>query len=255
MGTGAASGTSTGRVSGTESARRVLRVLLSFSESRPLWTVPELAEELGMGSSMAYRYIALLREVGLVDKAGTNQYRVTDLAAGLGAAATAARPPLGAVAMPVMTRIRDAVDETVLVVRRSGWRVYTVDRVESRRPVRLQFDPGQAMDLHIGSLPRVLLAAMPRSERDAFLATLSPEERARPLLSEEALDKVLASGYAESFEEIDEGIWGVAAPVVAAGAVLGALGVAAPLFRTGDAQRRKIRDLVVSGAEEISGLL
>ncbi|MEV0132760.1 IclR family transcriptional regulator C-terminal domain-containing protein [Dactylosporangium sp. NPDC050688] len=242
-------------MAGAESGRRLLSVLLSFSERRPLWTVTELSAELGMGTSMIYRYVALLREVGLVDKAENNQYRLTDLAAALAGAATAGRTPIGAVAMPVITRIRDTVDETVLVARRSGWRVYTVDRVESRRPVRLQFEPGRAMDLHTGALSRVLLAAMPAEDRLSFLAQLSAEERARSSLEAGELDRVLADGYAESFEEIDEGIWGVAAPVLADGTVHGALGVAAPLFRTDEARRRSIRELVLAGAGEVSALL
>ncbi|MFB8385722.1 IclR family transcriptional regulator [Microbacterium sp. NPDC055910] len=244
-----------GRVPGAESGRRLLSVLLSFSESRPLWTVAQLAETLGMGASMVYRYIGLLREVGLVDAAPDNKYRVTDLAASLAAAATAGRAPIGEVAVPIISRIRDAIDETVLIARRSGWRVYTVDRVESRRPVRLQFEPGQAMTLHTGSLSRVLLASMPAHERASYLDHLSEEDRDRPLLRPEALDRVAVDGWAESFEEIDEGIWGVAAPITARGVMYGAIGCAAPLFRTDGEKRMLIRKLIVDGATAIAETL
>lgn len=243
------------RVAGAESGRRLLGVLLSFTERRPVWSIQELSESLGMSTSMVYRYVALLREVGLAEGTEDHRYRLTDLAGSLAGAARAGSAPLWAVAKPVLQRIRDAVDETALIARRSGWRVYTVDRVESHRPVRLQFEAGQAMELHAGALSRVLLAGMPVDERRRFLAQL-PEGTGEPTaLTPEGFDQVLADGYAESFEEIDEGIWGVAAPITGDGVVHGALGVAAPLFRTDAGRRAHIRSLVVDGAHEISELL
>lgn len=239
------------RVSGAESSRRLLRLLLCFTEKRPVWTATELAAALGMSMSMVYRYVALLREVGLVDAAPENRYRLTDLTSALAGAAAAAQPPIADFALPVIARIRDEVDETVLVARRSGWRVYTVERIEAQRPVRLQFEPGQAMNLHTGALSRVLLAAMPDYERQSYLHHLSTDEQSRPLLQPESLAQVLRDGFAESFEEIDDGIWGVAAPITSNGTNYGAIGCAAPLFRTPESKRDQIRDLIVAGAEEI----
>lgn len=244
-----------GRVPGAESGRRLLSVLLSFTEQHPLWTVAGLAQHLGLGTSMVYRYIALLREVGLVDAAERSQYRITDLASSLAAASSAVRVPIAAAASPVIARIRDEIGETVLVARRSGWRVFTVERAESNRPVRLQFEHGQAMSLHVGSMSRVLLASLPQIERDSYFAQLPPEVRSLPQLQPGALDDVLVQGFAESFEEIDDGIWGVAAPLHAGDVVVGAIGCAAPLYRTGAEQRRKIREAIHAGAKEISANL
>lgn len=244
-----------GRVPGAESGRRLLGVLLSFTESHPLWTVADLAHELNMGTSMVYRYIALLREVGLVDAAADSQYRITDLANSLAAASAAVRAPIAAAALPVISRIRDDIGETVLVARRSGWGVYTVERAESNRPVRLQFERGQAMSLHVGSMSRVLLAHLPRTERDSYVAQLPDDVRSLPLLQPSALDEVIAQGFAESFEEVDDGIWGVAAPLFSGGSVAGAIGCAAPLYRTPAEQRKRIREAICAGAAEISAQL
>ncbi|QCX28000.1 IclR family transcriptional regulator [Nocardioides jishulii] len=242
------------RVHGASSSRKLLHMLLCFTEQRPTWTVAELAAELQLSVTSAYRYLALLREVGLLDSAGDKAYRVTDLSHGLARACDAAQVPLADVALPVMTRMREQIDETVLVARRGGNSAYCVDRVESRRPVRLQFDPGQAMDLHAGSLSRILLAAMPATERrryvESVLASL-PAERAASL-APGALDATHARGWTESFEEVDEGIWGCAAAIHLGDQVVGALGTAAPVYRTDEARRAEIIDLVRRGAEEIS---
>lgn len=244
-----------GRVPGVESGRRLLSILLSFSELRPTWTVADLSVRLGMSTSMVYRYIALLREVGLVDAAEDSHYRITDRAISLAAAAAAVRAPIAAVARPIIAQIRDQIGEAVLVARRSGDRVFTVERAESNRPVRLQFEHGQAMSLHVGSMSRVLLAALPRGERDAYVAHLPADVRSLPQLQPGALDDVTRQGFAESFEEVDDGIWGVAAPLLAGGEVVGALGCAAPLYRTPASQRRTIREAIREGAREISAQL
>jgi DNA-binding IclR family transcriptional regulator len=245
----------TTRVAGAESCRRLMSVLLSFSESRPLWTVAELSGELRLTQSTVYRYVGLLREVGLVDQAPGSRYRLSERVTALAAAASAARAPLAELAMPVLNRLRDTFDETVLLARRIGWHVFTVARAESRKPVRLQFEPGQAMRLHIGSMPRILLAALPVKEQERYLATVEEPERASGFLTREAREQVHREGVTESFEEIDEGIWGVAAAVVDQGEVVAALGCAAPIYRTNAARRRLIRKLISEGAAEVSEAL
>lgn len=244
----------TPRVSGASSSRKLLHTLLCFTEDRPTWSVADLAAELGLSATSTYRYVGLLREVGLLDSAPGNTYRVTDLVFGLARACEAAQAPLADVALPVMTRLRDAIGETVLVARRGGNAAYCVERVESTRPVRLQFDPGQAMDLHAGSLARILLSAMPASERRRYVegvhGSLPPERQ--ELLTDEALDRTLAAGWTQSFEEIDEGIWGCAAAIRLGDGVVAAVGTAAPVYRTDEARRAEIIDLVRGAAREIT---
>lgn len=233
-----------------------MRVLLSFTESRPLWAVAELAGELGLTQSAVYRYVGLLREVGLVEPAPGNRYALTDRTLALAAASNAARAPLGAVAAPILNRLRDTIDETVFVARRIGWQAFTVARAESRKPVRLQFEYGQGMRLHFGSMPRVLLSAMPVKERELYLDTLTGAELSSELLTPEALDQLARDGTTESFEEIEDGIWGTAAAITDRdGQVIGSLGCAAPIYRTDADKRRNIREVINSGAADISAAL
>lgn len=245
------------RVSGAESARKMLSMLLCFSADRPTWSVPQLAEEVELSTSSAYRYVAVLREVGLLDTAGENTYRVTDRAVSLAGAAEAAKAPLIDTALPIMTRLRDQIDETVLVAQRTGTTVYCVDRVESRHPVRLQFDRGQPMPLHSGALARVLLAAMSERERDDYLRdvipTVTPNQSR--LLTSEALAEVSRTGAAESSGEVDAGIWGAASAIVVEKRVVAAIGTAAPDYRMDETRRTQVRQLVDFAASEVSQAL
>jgi DNA-binding IclR family transcriptional regulator len=242
------------KVPGASSARKMLGVLLCFSPEKPHWTVPELGDRLDASISTTYRFVALLREVGLLQPAGENAYRLSERVVVLARAAQQGRSSLEEISLDVMTRIRDATDETVLIARRQHDHAYCVERVESRQPVRLQFDRGQPMALHRGAMSRVLLANAPRSERDHYLAAItnSLSERSAALLTPEKLDEVARSGYTQSFEEIDLGIWGAAAAITVDDHTVAALGVAGPIYRLDEAKRERIIKRVCDGAREIS---
>ena len=244
------------RTAGAESARKLLGVLLAYDENHPAWTVPDLADHLGVPLSSVYRYVALLREVGLltpaVDSDGT--YRLTDRVVSLARAASDDSARLIRIAHDHLVTLRDRIGETTLLIRRGGHYAYCADRVESQHSVRLQFDIGAAMPLHSGSASRVLLAAMPRIERRGYLADVADQLNAthRKLLSDAALDNVASAGWAESFEEVDEGIWGVGAAITDAQGVVAALASAGPLYRINEMQRADFIAEVRRTAELIS---
>ncbi|GLY29645.1 IclR family transcriptional regulator [Kineosporia sp. NBRC 101731] len=244
------------RLGGIESGRKLVAVLWSFDSERPVWTVPELAAEHGLTASTAYRYVGVLREMGLLDAAGpVGSYQVTEKVSSLQGALDAGTSALRDVAMPIMLRVRDQIDETVLIARRGGEYAYCVDRVESRHPVRLQFQRGEAMALHLGSMARLLLSHMPPPERRRYLAriepTLTPAQAAQ--ITEEELAKVARDGFAVSSEEIDEGIWGTAAVVRApSGAVSAVIGTAGPVHRLPPDRRAEVTRCMVEAAQEIT---
>ena len=242
------------RVAGAESSRKLLQVLLLFTPSNPTWTVGDIGQQLGLTQSMVYRYVALLREVGLLDSAGGKSYRVTDLARGLAGAAIAARGPLGELALPYLTQIRDACNETAFVTRRSGWFSYVLERVESNHPVRLIFERGQANALHQGSGSRLLLSQMSHADRAMYFKLFGVDrQKYNPeLLSDGALDVLHKVGVTESFEEVGEGLWSVSAAVRTDSEIVAAVSVAAPLFRVNLEQRREIHALVVEAAAALS---
>ncbi|MCD5313970.1 IclR family transcriptional regulator [Kineosporia babensis] len=244
------------RLGGIESGRKLVSVLMSFDGERPVWTVAELAHEHGLTTSTAYRYVGVLREMGLLDAAGpAGAYRVTERVSSLQGALDAGTAALRDIAMPVMIRLRDEIDETVLIARRGGEHAYCIDRVESRHPVRLQFQRGEAMTLHLGSMARLLLSQMPPADRRRYLdriePTLTPGQAGQ--ITEEKLAQIARDGFAVSSEEIDEGIWGTAAMVRApSGAVPAVIGTAGPVHRLPPERRDEVIRCVVAAAEEIT---
>jgi DNA-binding IclR family transcriptional regulator len=232
-------------------------VLLCFSGSRPTWTITEIAEELELTASSAYRYVGQLKESGLLEAGPNSSYRVTDKVMALAEASESGRSTLIDLALPVMTTLRDEIGETVLIARRSGEVAFCVERVESHQAVRLQFERGQPMQLHSGSMPRLLLSYMPVHERERYIdrirPILSPDRLA--MISREALDHTAALGHSESMAEIDEGIWGCAAAIRRGHDVVAVIGTAGPAYRLDADRRLGIRRLIVDGAARISEAL
>jgi DNA-binding IclR family transcriptional regulator len=250
-------GATGGRTAGAASGRRLLTTLLAFTPDRPAPTVADLSADVGVPASTMYRYLSLLRETGLVEASGDGTYRLTDRVLGMALAAEAGRTDLLTAGHAHVVGLRDDIEETVLLARRGGDYAYCVDRAESPHPVRLQFHPGQAMPLHSGSAARVLLAAMPVHERESYLRRFAsdlPQARLG-LVSDERLAQVTAAGWTESFEEVDEGIWGVAAAIVRDGEVVAALGTAGPIYRLDEQTRESVVTRVRAAAAAISKAL
>lgn len=252
-----ATGAGSGKTPGASSARKLIATLLSFTADRPTPSIADLAAAVGVPGSTMYRYVALLRETGLVEAIGDGRYRLTDAVVGLNAAADAGRTTLIEVAHPYLLTLRDSLDETVLLARRGGDHAYCVAREESSHPVRLQFAVGQAMPLHSGSVARTLLAAMPASERSDYVASHLDEVEAdrAALLTPEALDAVRTAGWTQSYEEVDTGIWGCASEITVDGRIVAALGTAGPIHRLGAGRREDVITRVRETARAIGEAL
>jgi DNA-binding IclR family transcriptional regulator len=243
--------------SGAETGRKLLHVLMCFSGSRPSWSVADIAAELGLTMSTAYRYVGLLKEEGFLEVSADSLYSVAERAMSLADAYAANRSGVIDIALPVMAQVRDEIGETVLLARRVGEFAFCIERVESLEAVRLQFDRGQAMSLHSGSMSRLLLSHMPDRERARYLEKARPvvSEDRLPLLEDSALASVFAAGHAESFEEIDPLIWGCAAAIERPGEETLVIGTAGPVYRLDASARSQAKKAVIAAAAKITEAL
>lgn len=246
------------RTDGVESARKALLMLLHFTEERPRATAEELARAIGVPKSTAYRHLALLRELGLVDEGTRGVYHVTARAADLARAADAAGG-LIVRARPFLRRLMEETGETAVLIRLLGDAAVTVDQVETTQAVRLAYSPGRTMPLTAGAPAKLLLASLPASTRSAYLdrmAKADPAFAAVRTKREAELATIRKQGWAESWGEVDPGLWGCAAPIVERGRVVASLSSAGPLTRLGtEAARRFVLDRCIAGARDISAAL
>jgi DNA-binding IclR family transcriptional regulator len=228
---------------------------MSFHRDRPTMTVEQLADEIKVPLSTAYRYVLLLRDVGLLE-AGKGGIQVSPRAIELAKAAIAANGIIQ-IARPVLESMRDQTGEGARLTRRLNEGAVCIDQVESGQPVRLTFEPGEPKPLYGGASSKLLLAFMPNAELKRYLERLpkllSDKDRRKRLIDE--LPAIRQRGWAVSEGEIDAGVWAAAAAVSNGHHVVAAVSVAAPAYRLPKALRMSIIKTVEMGAAEISARL
>jgi DNA-binding IclR family transcriptional regulator len=231
---------------------RALRILLSFTKDRHTQSTKAIAETTGIPLPSVYRYVAVLRDMGLLIRDDVqSDYHLSPRFIGLGLAAKAAET-LTEIADPVMRRLGSETGETVLLVRLVGNSAVCVHRIESSHRLRISYEPGQALPLDRGASGRLLLASLTEQQRRGYLSTLWRRDAARASALER--DAVLAGErlWAVSEEEIDHGIWAAAAAICDEGGITAALSVPSPLVRAPQEVQDHLLGQVRAAAAEIS---
>jgi DNA-binding IclR family transcriptional regulator len=236
---------------GAEGARRVLAVLQAYSPRQHTLTARELAELTAIPLPSMYRYIALLRDTGLLVGNDRGAYHLSPRLISLARAAEAAET-LIEVADPVMRDLMEECGEAVILVRLIARLPVCVHRVDSRHQLRASFEPGQALPLLRGASGRVLLAGLADRQRREHLAPLAQSDPAAAARLEETLARVAARGWDTSEEEIDQGVWAAAAAVTDGRAPVAALTVPSPLVQAPSALQERLIGQVRAAAARLS---
>ncbi len=216
------------------SVRRAISALEHISEAGELG-VSELGRRLGVHKATASRLVATLAERGLLERdPATEKFRL-----GFGlirlAGAAMAELEIVRVARPLLEELADRTRETVNLGVLSGDSVVYVDQVSGSRSVVSVNWVGRRTPLHCTSNGKVLLAWMEPARRRGLLRHLqafTDRTITDPGLLEEQLEQVRRRGYAQTLEELEEGLNAVAAPIRQAdGTLVAALSVSGPAFR------------------------
>ena len=256
-GTGAggavSSGPSATAVQSVDRAVTILEVLARRGEMG----VSELAAELGVHKSTAFRLLNVLVARGLVEQpAERSKYRL-----GFGmirlAGATAARLDLTGQSRPVSERLAAAVGETVNVAVADDGVTVNVDQVAGASVISSHNWVGQRTPSHATSSGKVLLAFRPARERDEVLGrpltAYTPRTVTDPLTLRAQLGEATVRGYAYTVEELEIGLNAVAAPIRGhSREVVAAISVSGPSYRLTEERLHSIAPAVVSHAAEIS---
>ena len=243
--------------SGVQSVDRaitVLEILARTGEAR----VTDVAAELSVHKSTAFRLLSALEDRGLVEQdQARGRYRL-----GFGivrlAGAVTARMDLTRTARPVCERLaRDSGETVNLAVARSQYAV-NIDQVPGAFAITAQNWVGTLTPLHATSSGKVLLAHLDPARRADVLAKAG---RARftpnTVTGEAELDRQLTSaaelGYATTVEEYEEGLNAIAAPVRSHhGEVIAAVSISGPAFRFTPGRMEQLAPALVAGSDEIS---
>lgn len=241
---------------GLQSVTRALRSLELIAEAGELG-VTELGRRLGVHKATASRLAATLADRGLVERdPATERYR---LGFGLIRLAGVAMAGLDLVssARPTLQDLAERTHETVTIAVLSGGDVVSIDQVAGTRSIVSVSWVGKRNPLHTTSTGKVLLAFMGDAERDEALGHPLERSTRRSIVDRAQLRTQLAEvrrrGYAQTLEELEEGLNAVAAPIRQAdGRVVAALSVSGPAFRMRPVDLPRVGRLTVEAADAIS---
>lgn len=241
---------------------KALRVLMLFTPEQPEWGVTAVGTQVGMSKSTVHRILKVLEQHGFLRQdPHTRRFRLGLTCIELGRRAQSGFE-LRSIALPIMEEMSAESGETVLlqVVSPEGDRVVCIERVERRRGLRLILDVGSTAPLHAGCSSKVLLAYLDAPTVDRVLAShleaLTPHTVTDPSVIRAQLDEVRRAGFAVSFEETDEGVAGVSAPIRDNGQrVIAGLTISGPMTRVNAATIDHFTRIVLTGAERVTSVL
>ncbi len=239
-------------VQSVDRALSILEVLARTGEGG----VTEIAAELGVHKSTAFRLVATLEAHRLVEQTGDRgRYRL-----GVGilrlAGATTARLDLVQEARPVCRQLAADTGETVNVAVLSDGSALYLDQVAGSSALQPHNWVGQHIPLHATSNGKVLLSGLDDDALDAALGTLSTYTEhtiTRRAKLREELARVREQGHALAVDELEVGLTAVAAPVRNAhGDVVASMSVSGPTFRLGAERLDHVVQLTTAAAAEVS---
>lgn len=243
------------------SAERSLRLLaLLASEGRAL-TLADLAARLSLPKGTAHRICTQLLAAGFLAR------DVDERAFSVGPALrqlafdTLNHGVVRGLRHDVLSELVRQVGETCNFTTLDGTQVLYLDRVEAQWPLRLTLEIGSHVPLHCTASGKLLLAQMPRKERDAVIAGLTLTRMTRnSIVAASRLraecDAIIERGHACDNEEFIAGLVAVAVPVRnAAGAVRAAIAVHAPTARMSLDEALAQLDALEAAAQRMGTLL
>ncbi|GAA1912091.1 IclR family transcriptional regulator [Streptantibioticus ferralitis] len=243
-----------GGVQSVDRAVSVLEILAQRGEAG----VSEVAAEIDVHKSTAFRLLGALEARGLVEQAGERgKYRL-----GFGivrlAGAVTDRIDITQQSRPICERLAEELGETVNIAVLES--TYAINLYQVRGPgaVTAHNWVGQLTPLHATSSGKILLAQLPAKRRAELLAAAGLEKLTPGTITSKArLEKNLAEirerGYSTTHEEFEVGLNAMAAPIRSRdGEVVAAVSASGPGYRFTDERMHELAPLLLKGAEEIS---
>ncbi|MFT4306132.1 MAG: IclR family transcriptional regulator [Microbacterium sp.] len=242
-------------------ADKALTVLQMFTDERPELTAVEVAENLGVARSTAYRYLQTLVQSHFLTDTGHGSFRLGLRVLEL---ARIARRGYGLsdLCVPAMRELANEFHQTVLLTKQMGNSVVCLEREESRQQyVRLSYERGSILSINAGASALILLAWQPEERVRQVLSSVEM----RPFTQNTVIDvdaiirklvKIREQGFAHTEGEVDAKATGIAAPLFDSnGEVTAGLSVVVIRTLVDEAEIERITHRVVDVAAALTGSL
>jgi IclR family KDG regulon transcriptional repressor len=247
-------------ISSVQSVDRAITLLKIIAESRSPILIGDLAEQTNLNRTTVYRLISTLESHDLVERDTFTKgyqlgYASTRLVIG-----SAQYAPLIRHAFVSMERLRDEIQESVLLSVPKPLGVLTIEQINPSNSVRIADYVNMTSPLHCTSNGKILLSRFSQNELVRFLQRpidkITPFTNTNPEHLRNEIGLVNERGYGTTFGELDENENGLSAPILDQNNKLVALiTVAGPSFRFTKEKVLASVQSVVSSAKEIAKTL
>lgn len=241
-----------------QSVQTALLVFETVAKSQPIG-VTEIARLLNISKSTAQRCLKALSETGWIkadESASQTRWMITSKAFGLGQRVSE-HGQLREVAMAVMGKLWETIQESVHLVVAEGGKAILLDQCESPAPFHLEKPRIAWAPLHTAQSGKVMLAYSDPLFIDQYIAggldAFTKKTVTDPKKLREELEQIRKQGWALAVDELIEGGSGAAAPIFGwNGRNIAALAITMPTVRFTRSVQKKTIPLLVEAAAAIS---
>lgn len=198
------------------SLARGLRVIESFEGHADGRTIIEISQSTGLSRASIRRILLTLELLGYVERS-RQVYRLKTQVLRLGFSYLSSSSVVEA-ARPVLERIAEQLHESSSMTMLDNGEIVYVARSAASRVLAAGLSVGSRLPAYCTSMGRVLLAALPNEELDAYLRNLKPRAYTAKTLTrisqiKKAIFQARKDGYAIVDEELEAGLRSIAVPV------------------------------------------
>ncbi|MBU3654097.1 MAG: IclR family transcriptional regulator [Limnohabitans sp.] len=242
------------------SLARMLGVLDLFTEQRLHWTADEISEALQVSLPTGYRYVKMLTDAGLLQRAGDAQVTLGPRIIVLDHFIRQSDPVLQH-GIPFMKELVALTGFDCVVSSLLGTQVLDTHREYSSVPADLSYGRGRPRPLFLGAAPKVILAQLPTGTLHKLMDAHGPEIAAAGLPTtwpefRRYFSRIRKAGFYFSNGELESSLSAMAVPLLAFdGRVIGALSLVSAVQRMAMIEPSKLVPLLQRAATDICSRL
>jgi len=242
------------------SVRKALSILCLFTPARPTLNVTDVSRLLDAPKSTVHNLLRTLERFDFVSQdAVSKHYRLGRRLFELGTLYSRSNDLLTC-ALPHLLRLWEKTNETVKLGVLANTEVMVIKSLESPLMLHTRGDEGRLAPLYCTGNGKALLALLPNEELRDILAkvglrSFTPRTVTSLSKLEEEVEQIRRQGYSVDWEENEEGVRCIGAPVWDSGSERVAISVAGPATRFTTSRIPELAALVVETARAISAAL
>lgn len=244
----------------TKSLIRAMEILKSVAEAPDGADPASIAAGIGVPRPTVYRLLSTLESVGMVERDADGRWFLGFEVVRLGHRADIWRA-LASRAQDTLEELVNATGETAMLAVVRGFNAEVITQVDAPNLLAMASWVGRPIPMQVSVAGRLVLADLTSDELASYLKA-HPLERftaatiTDPALFERALETVARRGYAETVDELEDGLSGIGSAVRRdGGPVIASVGIYGPTARFSGSRHDEFVAAVLEAGARLSASL